>query len=43
MTATLMAIGVPLFELLAIPAGRDPKLAAGVIMAIKAVVFLGLA
>jgi type IV secretion system protein TrbL len=43
MTAALMAIGVPLFELLAIPAGRDPKLAEGVVMAIGALVFAGLA
>jgi type IV secretion system protein TrbL len=43
MTAALMAIGVPLFELLAIPPGRDPRWVEGVVMAVAAVVFLGLA
>jgi type IV secretory pathway TrbL component len=43
MTATLMAIGIPLFEFLAVPPGRDPKWVEGVVMAVAAIVFMGLA
>lgn len=43
MTATLMSIGVPLFEVLAIPPGRDPRLAEGITMAVAAFVFAALA
>jgi type IV secretory pathway TrbL component len=49
MTAALMAIGIPLFEFLAFPGGspasggRDPKLAEGIVMALAALAFAGLA
>lgn len=49
MTALLMAIGVPLFEFFAFPGGspamggRDPKLSEGIVMALAALVFAGLA
>jgi type IV secretory pathway TrbL component len=43
MTTTLMAIGIPLFEALAIPPGRDPLWVEGVVMAVAAIVFMGLA
>jgi type IV secretory pathway TrbL component len=39
LTAALLSIGVPLFEILAIPPGRDPMLHEAIVMAIAAGVF----